>query len=543
LVASEETALEFVLNGIPDYREIQQQIIRAEASNDGEAIAHWHYEFCEIDGYRLQSEAAKILIGLGFSQAELNQSVKDFSGGWQMRLNLAQTLISPAELLLLDEPTNHLDLDAIVWFEQWLKQWQGTLILISHDRDFLDNVVTSIGHLYLQKIKVFSGNYSDFETQWAQQLELEQKMLAKHERKRAHLQKFVDRFRYKASKAKQAQSRMKMLNKMEEVAITKVNSPFTFEFETCKECPNPIMTIEEATLGYENKIVIDKLNLQVNAGQRIGLLGPNGAGKSTLVKYLAGQLKSLNGNNQIHPNCKIGYFAQHQLELLDPEKNPFEFFKQIFEKLDDKMIRSYLGGFGFSQEKALTKIAYLSGGEKSRLVLAMLIKQNPNFLLLDEPTNHLDLMMREALAEALQSYSGALILISHDRYLVRAVCDDLWLVADGKVQSFSGDTDEYVIWLTNYIQQRHQPKKIDKPKPKPNLELQKQMNQVEKQLSKLNDQLIVINQELENSDLYIAENQQQLIQLIEDKKNISENLQSIEQQWLDLANQLDEGEE
>lgn len=542
LPATDDTALEYVLDGFPGYTEIQAKIKRAEADNDGDAIAHWYHEFSEIDGYRAESEAAKILIGLGFSQTELTQAVKDFSGGWRMRLNLAQTLISPADLLLLDEPTNHLDLDAIVWFEQWLNQWQGTLLLISHDRDFLDNVVNSIAHLYHQKIKLFTGDYTSFEKQWAQQLELEQKMLAKHQRKRAHLQAFVDRFRYKASKAKQAQSRVKMLEKMQDVAITKVNSPFTFEFEESVNCPNPIMTLDHVNLGYGDKTILENVNCQINAEQRVALLGPNGAGKSTLVKYLAGQLTEFSGSKQEHKNCRIGYFAQHQLEQLDADKTPITFFKKCFPALEERYLRSYLGGFGFSQEKALTKINNLSGGEKSRLVLALLVKQNPNFLLLDEPTNHLDLMMREALAEALQSYTGSLVLISHDRYLIRAVCDDLWLVADGKAAPYKGDTDDYLKWLINYIQAKQQPKKVSAKKVDAQQALKKQLQDLEKKMAKVTQELSAVSTELADPKLYEDASTSQLLQFTQRREQLQSKQQLLENEWYELSQQLDVGD-
>ena len=531
--------MDYVLNGYPGYREIQANIKRAEHDNDGNAIAHWYHEFSEIDGYSAQAEAAKILTGLGFAQHELNQAVTDFSGGWRMRLNLAQTLISPADLLLLDEPTNHLDLDAIVWFESWLQQWSGTLLLISHDRDFLDNVVNSVAHLYQQNIKLFTGNYTAFEKQWAEMLELEQKMLAKHERKRAHLQKFVDRFRYKASKAKQAQSRVKMLEKMQDVAITKVNSPFTFGFEESVNCPNPIMTLEHVDLGYDDKVILENVNCQINAEQRVALLGPNGAGKSTLVKYLADRIQAFQGDKQVHRNCRIGYFAQHQLDLLDADKTPVTFFKQSFPQLEEKFLRSYLGGFGFSQDKALTKIANLSGGEKSRLVLALLVKQNPNFLLLDEPTNHLDLMMREALAEALQSYTGSLILISHDRHLIRAVRVDLWLVADGQAKPFQGDTDDYLKWLMDYIQAKQQPKKSIK-KTKPSLDLNKQLDGLEKKIKKVTEQLQDVSNQLLDPNLYQEDNQPLLTKLTQQQSELQQQQQSLEREWYMLSQQLEE---
>lgn len=536
---SEESALDYVLNSYHRYREIQAQIKIAELHDDANAIAHWYQEFQEIDGYRAQAEAEKILRGLNFSEDELRQPVTAFSGGWQMRLNLAQILINPAELLLLDEPTNHLDLDAIIWFEKWLQKWHGTLLLISHDRDFLDNIVDGIAHLYQQNIKFFSGNYTAFEKQWAQQLILEQKLFAKQQAKRSHLEEFVAKFRYKASKAKQAQSRIKMLEKMQEVAITKLNSPFTFQFEENENCPNPIMTIEQVDLGYDENIILQQINCQINAEQRIALVGPNGAGKSTLVKYLANQKLALKGNKQIHPHCQIGYFAQHQLEQLEADKTPLAFFKQSFPTLEERHLRSYLGGFGFSQEKAMTKIDLLSGGEKSRLVLALLVKQNPNFLLLDEPTNHLDLMMREALIQALQLYSGSLLLISHDRYLIRAVCDELWLVADGKVQPFPGDINHYFEWLTDYRESKQFLKKKSGKENNQIQQLRNQLLKLESEIAKNHEALIANQQTLGDTHLYETTMNDQLQALLERGKQLQLGQQRLEQEWYLLIQRLE----
>ena len=429
-------------------------------------------------------------------------------------------------------------MDAIVWLEEYLKSWKGTLILISHDRDFLDSVITHLAHLHNQKLKMFTGSYSSFEKQWAEQLVLEQKHFQKQEQLKAHLQNFVDRFRAKATKAKQAQSRMKMLERIEDVAITKVASPFHFEFAESASCPNPILTAEEINLGYDDKVVLSGLSCQVNAGQRIALLGPNGAGKSTLIKGLAQTLNPQVGEISIHKNARIGYFAQHQLEQLDADKTPISFFRKAFPKDMESKLRGYLGGFGFSQERALTQIEHLSGGEKARLVLAMIVRQNPNFLLLDEPTNHLDLMMREALADALQSYTGSLVLISHDRYLIRAVCDELWLVANSKVEPFSGDMDDYLAWLIEHVKQKNAASK-NEPKKKADPTLEKEITAADKHVEKLTNQLEKINAELADPNLYTDENTDRVTTLTNKKMDVATQLHAAEQLWYELNQKME----
>lgn len=440
---TELSATDFVIGGDTLYQEVKQGLQAAEDAGDGMAIAEWYMRFDEIHGYAVESKAAKIMHGLGFSSEEQQRAVKSFSGGWQMRLNLARLLMTRADLLLLDEPTNHLDLEAIVWLEAWLRDCEQTIILISHDRDFLDNVVTHIVHLHQQQLKNYTGNYSHFEVERATQLALQQALYEKQQAMRAHLQSYVDRFRYKATKARQAQSRLKMLNRMEMLSAVHLENPFRFEFKSPKLAGNPMITLDKVDLGYGQHTILTGLNQAVRDGDRIGLIGPNGAGKSTLIKFLAGQTQALAGEVHRSTKIQVGYFSQHQLELLHPQETPLQHLVALERYLQEAQARQYLGGFGFSNNDVFRPVSTFSGGEKARLVLALIIWQAPNLLLLDEPTNHLDLEMREALSLALQAYEGALVVVSHDRHLLNSVTNELWLVADGVVRDFAGSLEEY----------------------------------------------------------------------------------------------------
>lgn len=446
------TALNHVMDGDAELRKVQAAIAAEEASGGGHGDAlHALFERMEvIDGYGAESRAARLLHGLGFADGEIHKPVQEFSGGWRMRLNLARALMCRSDILLLDEPTNHLDLPAILWLERWLKRYEGILMVISHDRDFLDEVCTRIANIEHQQLHLFTGNYSQFEAQRAEQLAQQQAMYTRQQSEIKHIQSYVDRFRYKASKARQAQSRLKMLERMARIAPAHVDSPFRFHFIEPKKQPQHLLGLSDAVLGYDgNKQnpILDNVDLHLAAGDRIGLLGVNGAGKSTLVKALASGSTLLAGERLLSKDTKIGYFAQHQLDLLKPEQSPIDHLRVYAAKDRELEQRNYLGRFGFSGERIFEPVAPFSGGEKARLVLALIIRQQPNLLLLDEPTNHLDLEMRQALSVALIEYSGALVVISHDRHLLRSVCDELLIVHDGIVDRFNRSLDDYPAWL------------------------------------------------------------------------------------------------
>ncbi len=445
-------AIDYVLDGDRELREIETALAAAERDHalDGEALADLHHRFDEIGGYSSRARAATLLAGLGFPEARHSDAVPSFSGGWRMRLNLAQALMCRSDLLLLDEPTNHLDLDAVLWLEDWLGKYPGTLLLITHDRDFLDGVVDQIVHVNARKLAVYTGNYAQFEVMRAQQLALQQASYAKQQRQVAHLHSFIDRFRAKATKAKQAQSRIKALERMELIAAAHVDSPFEFAFPPVAAAARQLVLLEHATLGYPAKPpVLANVDWGILAGDRIGLLGPNGAGKSTLLKAIAGTLVPSAGSRSTAQNLKLGYFAQHQVEQLREEYSPLWHLRQIEPDTREQEFRDYLGGFDFRGDMASSAVGRFSGGEKARLTLALIVRQKPNLLLLDEPTNHLDIEMREALTEALQDYGGALVVVAHDRHLLRATTDALWLVADGKITQFDGDLDDYRDWVLN----------------------------------------------------------------------------------------------
>ncbi|RDU99544.1 ATP-binding cassette domain-containing protein [Trinickia dinghuensis] len=453
--AAEKTALEYTLDGDEALREIEARIAQAEAAHDGEALAHEHAAFADADGYTAPARAEALLLGLGFTLAQTREQVASFSGGWRMRLNLAQALMCRSDLLLLDEPTNHLDLDAIVWLEDWLGRYPGTLVIISHDREFLDSVCNVTLHLENRQIKRYGGNYSQFEILRAQQLALQQSAYEKQQKTVAHLQSFIDRFKAKATKARQAQSRMKALEKMELIAPAHVTSPFTFEFRTPDAAPNPMLVMEGMRCGYRGDDgieipILDGVTLSVQNGQRIGLLGANGQGKSTLVKTLAATLDPLGGTMHAGRGLAIGYFAQHQLETLRPDDSPLAHLARIAPETREQELRDFLGSFNFSGDMASAPIGPFSGGEKARLALALIIWQKPNLLLLDEPTNHLDLETRHALTMALAQFEGTLILVSHDRHLLRASTDQFMLVAKHRLQPFDGDLDDYRDWLLQH---------------------------------------------------------------------------------------------
>ena len=459
--ALDRTALDYAIDGDAGLRRLEADLAQLESepesADNGHRIADLHGSLADADAYTVRSRGEQLLTGLGFTQAQMDQPVASFSGGWRMRLNLAQALMCPSDLLLLDEPTNHLDLDAIIWLEDWLKRYAGTLVVISHDRDFLDGVVNVIVHIDERKLKRYSGNYSAFERQRAAQMILTQSMIEKQTRERAHLHSYIDRFKAQASKARQAQSRIKALAKMEELAPLRAAAEFTFSFREPQSAPNPLLVMDDVSAGYRieqpdthlitEKTIVSGITFSLQAGQRIGLLGINGAGKSTLIKTIAGELKPLSGDAHTGRGLAIGYFAQHQVEMLRHEESPLWHLARIAPNVREQELRNFLGSFNFPGNMVTSAIAPFSGGEKARLALALIVWQRPNLLLLDEPTNHLDLETREALTEALAQFEGTLLVVSHDRHLLRATTDEFLIVADGRLTPFDGDLDDYRDWL------------------------------------------------------------------------------------------------
>ena len=457
---TDQSATDFVLEGDTRLAEVQQQLLDAEASDDGMAIAHAYSDLHDAGAHDAVARAQALILGLGFRVSELDQPVNSFSGGWRMRLQLARALMCPSDLLLLDEPTNHLDLDALVWLEAWLKRYAGTMIVISHDREFLDAITNVTLQIQQGELNRYGGNYSKFEELRAQQLELQQASFSKQQEKMAHLQKFIDRFKAKASKAKQAQSRVKQLERMEKIGPVLAEADFTFEFKEPANLPNPMLAISDASFGYVDDegtptTILTGVNRSVLAGQRIGILGANGQGKSTLVKTIARTMKPLGGSVTEGKGLNIGYFAQQELDVLRPSENPLEHMIRLAKELGpdikqpsrEQDLRSYLGTFNFTGDMVKQAVGTMSGGEKARLVLAMIVWQRPNLLLLDEPTNHLDLATREALAMALNDFDGSVMMDSQDRSLLRSVCEDFWMVGRGVVGPFDGDLDDYQRYL------------------------------------------------------------------------------------------------
>ncbi len=555
--ALDTTAIEYVLDGDIQLRQLEEKIKKVEERNDGEALAHLYSEMEAISGYSANSRAATLLNGLGFTTEQENLSVKQFSGGWRMRLNLAQALMCRSDILLLDEPTNHLDLDAVIWLETWLKNYKGTLLLISHDRDFLDNVADHIAHMEHQHITLYSGNYSAFEVRRAEYLSTQQSAYEKQQREVQHMQKFVERFKAKATKAKQAQSRVKALERMELIAPAHVDTPFNFKFREADKMPNPLVTLDNVTLGYNEKPLLSKIKLTIHPGDRIGLLGHNGAGKSTLIKLLAGELNTLNGDVTSAKELNIGYFAQHQLEQLDFEASPLLHLQRLDPKAAENDLRKYLGGFAFNNDMAVEPVAPLSGGEKARLVLALVVYQKPNLLLLDEPTNHLDLEMRHALTIAMQEFEGAMIIVSHDRHLLRTATDTLLLVADGNVTEFDGNLDDYRQWLSQQIkktpnrseqeniqstddsQNKKQMRQQSAEKRKQLKPLQNKLKKLEKQMEELTSNKSTLEKKLADNAIYNESNKDNLKRVLEEQTKINNHLQEFEMDWLEISEKLE----
>ncbi len=556
-----DAALEFTLDGDVELRAIERELADLEAASDdehdGHRVGELHGRLGEIGGYSARARAAELLHGLGFADADFTRPVADFSGGWRVRLNLGRALMCRSDLLLLDEPTNHLDLDAVLWLESWLKSYPGTLLMISHDRDFLDAVVDHTLHLDQQRLKLYSGGYSDFERQRSAQLALQQAMYVKQQREREHLHSYIERFRAKATKARQAQSRIKALARMEDVAAAHVDTPFTFRFREAGLAPDPLLVADNASAGYFDRTIISNVILTLRPGQRIALLGRNGAGKSTLVKFLAGELAALTGTRIEGKGLKIGYFAQHQLEQLRADESPLQHMIRLNPKVREQELRTYLGTFDFRGDMATALCGRFSGGEKSRLALALLIWQKPNLLLLDEPTNHLDLEMREALNIALQEYEGCVVLVSHDRHLLRSTADELWLVADGRAKPFDGDLDDYSDWLAKQRAVANAPASpvVAKPARSESREtrnnpgnteqltqrrsMQKETAKLEKQLAAWQTELGLLETRLADPALY-GKSDPALAQGLQKRKaELTRSIEEAEERWLVIHEELE----
>jgi ATP-binding cassette subfamily F protein 3 len=579
--ALDRPAIEYAIDGDAHLRTLEAELAQIESQPEsaanGTRIAELHSALADADAYTVRSRAEQLLIGLGFSMEQMQQPVASFSGGWRMRLNLAQALMCPSDLLLLDEPTNHLDLDAIIWLEEWLKRYEGTLIVISHDRDFLDGVVNVIVHIDERKLKRYSGNYSAFERQRAAQLVLAQSAIEKQARQRAHLESFVTRFKAKATKARQAQSRMKALAKMEELAPLRAAAEFSFEFREPENAPNPLLVMEDVNAGYRienkdgstsDKKIVSRINFSLQNGQRIGLLGVNGAGKSTLVKTIAGELAPLHGDSRVGKGLVIGYFAQHQVEMLRHDESPLWHLMRIAPNTREQELRNFLGSFNFGGDMVTSKIAPFSGGEKARLALALIVWQRPNLLLLDEPTNHLDLETREALTMALAQFEGTLLLVSHDRHLLRATTDQFIIVADGKLQEFDGDLDDYKDWLfktklaaktadavsTDAAKasiatpavpsvDRKEQKKLEAEERQRLSALRKpieaRIKRLEEQMAKGQAKKAEIDARLADSSIYDANNKEELKKLLTDQAYCTKDLEQLETEWLEQQEMLE----
>jgi ATP-binding cassette subfamily F protein 3 len=556
----QRSALDYVLDGDEQLRLIEQTIQTASDTDNHTGLAQAYTDLDNIDGYTATNRAQKLLHGLGFKQTELSKPVNDFSGGWRIRLNLAQALMCPSDLLLLDEPTNHLDIDATLWLEQWISNYQGTLLFISHDRDFIDAISDQILHFEHQKITTYTGNYSSFETQRAQRLALQQASFQKQQQRISEITQFVNRFKAKATKAKQAQSRIKELERMEKIAPAHVDSPFTFRFSEADKTSDPLLRLEKAQLGYAEKPILNNVNLILRSDTRIGLLGPNGAGKSTLVKTLVGDLALIDGEKQNSEHINIGYFAQHQLEFLDLNASALLHIQRLSPKVSEQAIRNFLGSFNFHGDKATAAIKPFSGGEKARLALALIVWQKPNLLILDEPTNHLDLEMRHALTLALQLYQGALIIISHDRHLLKNTVDQFYLVAQNTLQAFDGNLADYQQWLKELLKSDTTTTETSTDTntvagaPKVDKKLQRQqeaalreklkpltnsIKKLERAMAKAQSDLDSIEEKLGDQDIYLDENKKTLQTLLLDQGQLRSTIDTLEEEWLSSNEELE----
>ncbi|UVL34625.1 ATP-binding cassette domain-containing protein [Pseudomonas sp. B21-041] len=550
----ERLAVDYVLDGDLRLREVQRDLAAAEAAHDGAAQARLHSELDSADGYTADARARKLLAGLGFTNEQMDRQVGDFSGGWRMRLNLAQALMCPSDLLLLDEPTNHLDLDAIIWLEEWLKSYPGTLLLISHDRDFLDEVVDHVAHVDQRKITLYRGGYTAFERARAERLAQQQQAYEKQQAQRAHMESYIARFKAQATKARQAQSRIKALERMEELSAAHVDSPFDFVFRESTKISSPLIDLSDARLGYGDKTILEKVKLQLTPGARIGLLGPNGAGKSTLIKNLAGELSPIAGRLTRGENTVVGYFAQHQLDSLDSKASPLLHLQRLAPTEREQTLRDFLGGFDFRGARIDEPVLNFSGGEKARLALALIAWERPNLLLLDEPTNHLDLEMRLALTMALQEFSGAVLVVSHDRHLLKSTTDNFYLVADGKVEEFDGDLEDYARWLVEYRQRNApvsttpvNPDKADKKAQRQAAAALRQQlaphkreaDKLEAELGKLHEKLAKVDASLGDSDIYEPARKNELRDLLAEQAKLKVREGELEEAWMEALEVLE----
>ena len=553
-----DPAIEYVMGGDVELAAALRDEFDAQARGDTEAMARAHHRIEELHGYDARARAGRLLHGLGFTAETHERAVQEFSGGWRVRLNLARALMAPSELLLLDEPTNHLDLDAVLWLEEWLRRYQGTLLVISHDREFLDGVITHTLHLNEGRAKLYTGNYSSFELQRSEQLRLQQIAHEREQTERAHLQSFIDRFKAKASKAKQAQSRMKRLEKMAGTEAVRAERAFRFQFAVPDRLPDSMLQLEEIEAGYPGEAgqspvtILHDVRFRLEAGERIGLLGPNGAGKSTLVKTLVGELVPLGGERKAHKDLKIGYFAQHTVESLREGASPFEHLQDKAPGVASQVLRDFLGGWNFAGDRAFESVDGFSGGERARLALALIAWDKPNLLLLDEPTNHLDLDMREALADALADFDGALVLVSHDRHLLGMVCDSFWRVADGKVESFDGDLDDYARWLRS---RGNAPKKGSNASAAPvesaadrrraaaaqresEKTTRQRVKKIETRVAGIDDELATLERKLADSSIYNGSTTE-LMKLGQRQTELRKEKETLEAEWLELYEQLE----
>ena len=556
--ALSQAAIEFTLDGDVELRAIEKALVEAEANHQGEEIGELHARFSEIGGYSARARAAELLDGLGFKNADLDRPVSDFSGGWRVRLNLARALMCRSDLLLLDEPTNHLDLDAVIWLESWLNDYRGTLVLISHDRDFLDAIVNHIAHIEQQRLTLYKGGYSDFERQRAERLAQQQSMYERQQRNVAHLQSYIERFRAKATKARQAQSRIKALERMEMISAAHIDTPFDFSFREMQNVPDPLLVLDDVSVGYGDTAILSKIELALRPGERLGLLGRNGAGKSTLIKLLAGELAMKSGKRVEGKDLSIGYFAQHQLEQLRLDESPLQHMLKLDPQTREQEHRNYLGGFDFKGDMASSPCGPFSGGEKSRLALALLIWTRPNLLLLDEPTNHLDLEMRHALTVALQEYQGGVVIVSHDRAMLRSTCDKFMLVADGRAEVFDGDLDDYKDWLNQQkiadkqkfeldVTSPVSANKVDRAQTKAERQariaerrpLLKEVEQIEANMAKWEQEITQIDNQLADADLYTQSDKSILQNLLKRQAELTQLLETAELRWLELHEVLE----
>ncbi|MCU7904598.1 MAG: ATP-binding cassette domain-containing protein [Candidatus Thiodiazotropha sp. (ex Epidulcina cf. delphinae)] len=552
----ERTAIDYIIDGDRELRRIERELAEAESSGDGTAQARLHEALHIADGYTVKARAGELMHGLGFSVDDEKRPVNHFSGGWRIRLNLAQALMCRSDLLLLDEPTNHLDLDAVIWLEAWLRNYAGTLLLISHDRDFLDQVSEHIVHLEEQRARLYTGNYSSFEQTRAARLANQQVEYEKQQREIAHIRGYVDRFRAKATKARQAQSRLKALERMELIGPAHVDSPFRFRFREPLRNPHPLLQLDEVCAGYGEQIVLEEIRFTLEPGDRIGLLGPNGAGKSTLIKLLAGELEPLCGDALPAQGLAVGYFAQHQMEQLDPDAGPLLHLQRLDSRAREQSLRTHLGGFGFHGDQATEPVAPFSGGEKARLVLALLVYQRPNLLLLDEPTNHLDLEMRHAVGQALQDFQGAMVIVSHDRHLLRITSDNFWLVDERRVKPFNGDLDDYPAWLAGRrrsgecvageILDAGHSASARKDRKRRQAEQRRRLQPLKQAQGKLESEMERLHQKqremtliLGETALYDPSRKEELKRRLGEKAMVDRQLGECETQWLEISEQLE----